>query len=598
MSTKRVFDLTRNDEPKKKKVQNPITGRMIDVGSAIFNKLRTHEGYTYDNEANAFSKRPNADCEDEVKELDSLPPSRKLAKTKVLLSIAMEPRKTEILSIVEAPTVLVANGIGDDFDTIAHLSDIHVPSNLHLSRRQEYEGAFEAVYDKLRSLAENRTLCIVITGDLVHSKLDVQNETSEVARNFVATLGQIAPTIVIIGNHDFLEQNKTRVDSLSVIVDRISNVFGLKTTGLYQLENLTFSFSSLFDNKFIPFSVAAAAVKEANAPIYALYHGTVHGSLNCNKRINATGGHGSFELFRMSDFEGYAGCLFGHIHLQQQMSDAPAAWYAGSLIQQNFGESIDGHGFLVWDLLEQRVIPCDIQSKYAMLNVKIDSGKLIPESECALKFYSNSEDENYKQLSLKCKCIRTSELQFKSLVQILTQTMPNVVSIKLANSLTPSLLKPGKDGDEQKQNESNEEEQETLIERERALLRKHTIFIGDVDKTTNLIEFHEFIVQQVYSSSPLVEPIGDKSIVQWTIESARFRNISRYGDDHINNVNFGADGGVFSISADNQFVVSCCLDCLVKLAGQTRHRKMTCCTTARKMGLLKLFSNAKVRHTR
>jgi DNA repair exonuclease SbcCD ATPase subunit len=53
---------------------------------------------------------------------------------------------------------------------------------------------------------------------------------------------------------------------------------------------------------------------------------------------------------------------------------APFAAYCGSTVQQNFGESVDGHGYLLWDLNEGTVTEVDIPNNYAFINVYIEPG--------------------------------------------------------------------------------------------------------------------------------------------------------------------------------------------------------------------------------
>jgi hypothetical protein len=47
--------------------------------------------------------------------------------------------------------------------------------------------------------------------------------------------------------------------------------------------------------------------------------------------------------------------------------------YPSSLIQQNFGESVSNHGFLLWDVETKTFEECDVQNKYSYYNFKISS---------------------------------------------------------------------------------------------------------------------------------------------------------------------------------------------------------------------------------
>jgi DNA repair exonuclease SbcCD ATPase subunit len=50
--------------------------------------------------------------------------------------------------------------------------------------------------------------------------------------------------------------------------------------------------------------------------------------------------------------------------------------YAGSLVQQNFGETLDKHGFLVWDLDTMSYEAVDVHNDYGYYTMDIDNGKV------------------------------------------------------------------------------------------------------------------------------------------------------------------------------------------------------------------------------
>ena len=53
-------------------------------------------------------------------------------------------------------------------------------------------------------------------------------------------------------------------------------------------------------------------------------------------------------LLSVKDFKEFDYVLLGDVHERQFLTDTIA--YSGSLIQQNFGETIDKHGLIKWDL--------------------------------------------------------------------------------------------------------------------------------------------------------------------------------------------------------------------------------------------------------
>ena len=86
---------------------------------------------------------------------------------------------------------------------MVHISDIH-------------SGSFQdirAVNKGIDLILKQQPDLIVFTGDLVHSKNQMTPELIEFVAWILTECSQIAKTIVIIGNHDFLESNSSRLDA-------------------------------------------------------------------------------------------------------------------------------------------------------------------------------------------------------------------------------------------------------------------------------------------------------------------------------------------------------------------------------------------------
>ena len=113
---------------------------------------------------------------------------------------------------------------------IAHISDIHWRS---LKRHEEYKIVFERLFNSLRKESPD---LIFIGGDIVHSK--TQGISPEIIDNLTwwfNSLASIAPTHIILGNHDGLILNKDRQDAISPIIDALNNdrLFLYKKSGVY-----------------------------------------------------------------------------------------------------------------------------------------------------------------------------------------------------------------------------------------------------------------------------------------------------------------------------------------------------------------------------
>lgn len=218
---------------------------------------------------------------------------------------------------------------------IAHIADIHWRG---LQRHDEYTEVFEDFFRKLNDLCPD---LIVVGGDIVHSK--TQGITPELVDRLGWWFQQLAnwPTVVILGNHDGLIHNKSRLDAISPIVAALDhhNIHFLKDSGNYTINGINFANFSCFDEENWH---KCSPSDDPNQINIALYHGAVGGSL-LDTGIPVEG-EVTVDMFRPYDFS-----LLGDIHRQQFLDGDTRIAYPGSTIQQNYGEDTD-KGFLFWQI--------------------------------------------------------------------------------------------------------------------------------------------------------------------------------------------------------------------------------------------------------
>jgi DNA repair exonuclease SbcCD ATPase subunit len=213
---------------------------------------------------------------------------------------------------------------------------------------------------------------IYLAGDIAHAKLEMSPElVSEISWLFTEC-NKLCPTIVIAGNHDCNMNNSDRMDVLTPIVDalKLPNLTYLKDTQVYGIGDVDFAVFSIFDNKD---NWPKANTLFGNKKI-ALFHGPVDNS------TTDIGYVVSSRHFTTDIFDGYDLALLGDIHKRQEMISPSGCKvvYAGSLVQQNFGESLDKHGFLVWDLDTMTYEEVDIQNDYGYYTLDVDGG-IVPD---------------------------------------------------------------------------------------------------------------------------------------------------------------------------------------------------------------------------
>ena len=246
---------------------------------------------------------------------------------------------------------------------IAHLSDIHIRN---LKRHREYEECFEKVYGELRKLPSNTV--IYVGGDIVHAKTQMSPELIHQTSMFFENLADIAPTIIITGNHDCNLNNRSRMDALSPIVKNLNhpNLHYLKETGVYKIADTCFSVMSVFDNK--KNYIKASDIESVNK--ISLFHGTV-------ERSQTDFGFKLKSDIKINMFKGYDLALLGDIHKHQYLNRKKTVAYAGSLIAQNHGEDLN-KGFLIWDVLKKKSEFIRVYNDYGYYTLDIDNGK-VPE---------------------------------------------------------------------------------------------------------------------------------------------------------------------------------------------------------------------------
>ncbi len=217
---------------------------------------------------------------------------------------------------------------------IAHIADTHIKN---LKYHEDYRACFEQMYQILR---EQEVDYIVHCGDIAHTKTQISPEFVEMTTNLFSSLVDIAPTFVILGNHDGNLKNKSRQDAITPIIQALDreNLVVLKDAGEREIDKgLTLNVLSVFDrDKWIQ------PTQPDNINI-ALYHGAIS---NCQTDAGWTMEHGEDNI---TIFEEFDFAMLGDIHKRQFLDKEKRIYYAGSTIQQNHGESND-KGFSIWTI--------------------------------------------------------------------------------------------------------------------------------------------------------------------------------------------------------------------------------------------------------
>lgn len=225
-------------------------------------------------------------------------------------------------------------------EKIAHIADIHFRN---IQRHDEFRAICENFISQMRDMKPDR---IVIAGDIVHSRNQISPELVNEVSWFLNECSSVSGRVVIIpGNHDIVEQNKQRMDALTPIINTLSvdNISYYTKSGLYKDENVVWSVFSIMDNHMTPEKLEA---RPHEGVYIGLYHGVIVGAVN---EMGFKFTHGvELTKFKHCDI-----VLCGDIHKRQtfKIGNTPVIM-VGSLVQQNFGETISKHGFNLLSLSE------------------------------------------------------------------------------------------------------------------------------------------------------------------------------------------------------------------------------------------------------
>ena len=251
----------------------------------------------------------------------------------------------------------------DKLDKIIHVSDIHIRT---LKRHREYREVFKNMHDSIEQIATPGTIAVV-TGDIVHSKLDMSPELIQMLVEFFN--GFTIPTVVILGNHDMNLNNMHRVDAISPILDVIQNpnIIFIKENGLFEICGVVFNHMAV---DIAPVDYIRANQFDALYKI-ALHHGAVN-TAKTDIGYQITNENVTTELF-----DGHNITLLGDIHKPAQfLNDEKTIAYPGSLIQQNHGEALD-HGILVWDLKTSSAEFVQIHNDYGYATIEVEDTNIV-----------------------------------------------------------------------------------------------------------------------------------------------------------------------------------------------------------------------------
>jgi DNA repair exonuclease SbcCD ATPase subunit len=407
---------------------------------------------------------------------------------------------------------------------IAHFGDVHFRPRI---RHDEYKQAFEEFFDM--NLNKDDDLEIVIAGDIVHDKTQrITPEVIDILVWWFQSLGDHAPTHVILGNHDGNLANIDRQDAISPIIKAVNhpNVFLYKESGAYASkldERILYHAYSPFDEegweKLRPGNWPDEWKKFINI---ALFHGAVEGA-------TTDVGYAVDGEVKPEFFAGYDYALLGDIHRHQYLDERKTIAYPGSTLQQDFGENINGHGFLLWDIQGPKKFSCkhvELTNRKPFVTVgwENDITNLVNKAK---KFPIGSRFRVYNKEPIPQRDILKINNELGKLSEH--------VVYKFDKRVTGEI----------KQNENKDFKRN---------LRKPDVLVGHLKKFLGDSKFSKEDWGEIDNIvNDMVRSMEDDHILRnnvWTPRKIRFSNILKYGEDNV--VDFDEMGGVCGIFAPNR----------------------------------------------
>jgi len=258
---------------------------------------------------------------------------------------------------------------------IIHVSDLHIRTfQLHDMYKRQFKLFIDDVKERIGDYNYDEVR-VVITGDIAHQKINISNEQMMLTSWFLTQLYEnIGPVIIIPGNHDFLENNVSRLDSITPIVEMLDsdNVTYYKNSGVYEDENINWVTYSLYQHNQKP-----EFDREDGKFYVGLFHGPIQG-------LSTDLGFEFENAYSPLNFVDLDLLLCGDIHKRQmfELPNGGRAIMIGSLIQQNFGETINHHGYGIYDIEKNEYHTYDIENEQPFLHFSIsDISDIENESE-------------------------------------------------------------------------------------------------------------------------------------------------------------------------------------------------------------------------
>ena len=399
---------------------------------------------------------------------------------------------------------------------IAHFADLHILNVIE--KLKEQHSQFPKVYEQLKI---NQPDIICIVGDFL-DKFLMNNEAKSIASEFLREISKYTKLVVItLGNHETNQKNSLRISSIESLIKIINSdkIKFLNKTDFYTLPEfpgLVLSNWKWGDyiNPYIELKDKYNTLKDNF--IIDLYHNPINGSKNSfGREFNDS------HYLSLDDFKGDL-LLLGDIHQRQffYKDNELFGAYPSSLLQLSFGESIEKHGFLIWDInintkkFEYKEI--DIDSDYIYQNVHINNGFDYEHINIELPIVKPHMRIKIKWFDYSSNINKSNEREIKRYLQV---KYPQISEIKFDRNRLDEHNSAKADDNKLIRINQRSVQREILID-----YLKNVINCQDQDLIKEVLEIEDDIDSRLERSAT-----GD-DLFTWELESFYLENFRSHGD--------------------------------------------------------------------
>jgi len=400
----------------------------------------------------------------------------------------------------------------------------------NLKYHKEYREVFSQLYEKLR---KEKPDCIIHCGDIAHTKTQISPEFVDMCSSFFKNLADIAPTYILLGNHDGNLRNLSRQDALSPIVTALNHpdLYLLRNSGEVILnDKFAINTLSVFDRDNWKNPTSSDRIN------IALYHGSISG-VKTDTGWMMEHGEDDINIFNNFDYG-----FLGDIHKTNQTLDKKGKIrYPGSTVQQNHGETND-KGFLIWDIKSKDSFTC---THHILLNPKpFITIKLTPKGRLPnkLKVQKSARlrliSENNLPLDVVRRAVDVAKARFKP--EVVTYLSRSAGERGNVENLTNSLVQ--------------EDLRDVAVQEE--FIQEYLTDYQPSDKTLKKV----YEMNKKYND--LVEKEEDvRRNINWKLKRLEWDNLFNYGESNV--IEFSNLSGVVGILGKNFSGKSSIIDSLL-----------------------------------